>query len=174
MIRDEGQQAGPASSTCLSAMIPKHAFAVWTRDHKQPVGGVAQNRELLSKLQHAKRCGLRMISQQPIRPNQVESYLKVALAEKPDKAPLVVRTWEVQEDGAANSFSSPDPLFELLCAPNLEEILRAGSDEGSRHKTDLQPHPGRVLTLLLRARQKCVSEYEAAGIVGQEGCHLST
>ena len=74
VIRDEGQQAGPASSTCLSAMIPKHVFEVWVGDYKQLVGGVAQ---LLSKLQHAKRCGLRMISQQPIRPNQVESYLKV-------------------------------------------------------------------------------------------------
>ena len=59
VVRDEGQQAGPASSTCLSAMILRHAFEVWIGDHKQPVGGVAHNQELVSKLQHAKRCGLR-------------------------------------------------------------------------------------------------------------------
>ena len=35
VLRDEGQQAGPSSSTNLSAMIPKHAFEVWIGDHKQ-------------------------------------------------------------------------------------------------------------------------------------------
>ena len=36
--RMKGQQAGPVSSTCLSVMIPKHAFEVRIGDHKQPVG----------------------------------------------------------------------------------------------------------------------------------------
>ena len=67
-----------------------------------------------------------MISRQSVRSSQVESYLKVALAEKPD---LVGRTWEIQEDEAVNNSSSPDPPFELPAAPNLDEILRAGSEE---------------------------------------------
>ena len=42
------------------------------------------------------------------------------------------------------------PPFELPYAPNFEEILTAGSDEGSSH-IDLQFHSRRVLTQILRA-----------------------
>ena len=78
-----------------------------------------------------------MISQQPIRPNKVESCLKVALAEKHDKPPLVGRTWKIQKDEAVNSFSSPDPPFELPSAPNLDKVPRAGPEKGFRHNAEL-------------------------------------
>ena len=83
VVRDEGQQAGPASSTCLSAMISKHAFEVWIGDHKQPVGGVAQNQELLSKLQHVKRCGLRMNSYIGLCISIGIGYCRLAICKSP-------------------------------------------------------------------------------------------
>ena len=105
-----------------------------------------------------------MINQHPIRPNQVESYLRVILIERPDAAPLAVRT----EEGAANSFSSLDPLFEMPDAPNFEDMHQASSADGHRQSSDSPPDPGQV-TLLLHApkdRPKCISEYEAVGLVG--------
>ena len=104
---------------------------------------------------------------QPVRSSQVESYLKAALAEKPDKPPLVGRIWETQEDETMNNSSFPDPLFELLAASNLDEVLRAGSEEGSSH--DVTQGERLRCYCAFRDRQKCVSEHEAAGIVGLEG-----
>ena len=70
VIRDEGQQAGPSSKHLPFGYDPKVRLRGMDRGLQATRGGVARNREL--KLQHAKRCGLRMISRQPVRPSQVE------------------------------------------------------------------------------------------------------
>ena len=97
--------------------------------------------------------------------------MRAILIEKPDAAPLVAHL-EVQEEGAANSFSSPDPPFEMPDVPNFEEAHQVSSADFHRQSADSQLNPVRVLTLLLQApkdRPKCTSEYEAVGLVGLVG-----
>ena len=60
VVRDEMQQAGLSSSTSLLAMTSKHALTSRLE---------IQYEELVSGLQRAKKCGLRVITQQPVQPS---------------------------------------------------------------------------------------------------------